>query len=228
VHETLEYIEDTLHAWWRDLEDTADLAHPDSGQWWPESDPFRVAIGAVLTQNTNWTNVERALGRLDEVDVTDVESLLGLPEAELAERIRPAGYFRVKADRLRQLATAWSQAGGASELAQWETPALRDWLLAIKGIGPETADDILLYGFARPVFVVDAYTRRLLERLGLEAQAGWKYEALRAWLEEHFVADVTRLGDIHGLIVEHAKQHCKVRPRCDGCPLEGPCQFRPG
>lgn len=228
MHETLEYIEDRLHAWWRDLEGAAGLAHPDSGQWWPESDPFRVAVGAVLTQNTNWGNVERALGRLDEVGVTDVESLLHLPETELAERIRPAGYFRVKADRLRQMATAWSQAGGTSELARWEMPVLRDWLLTIKGVGPETADDILLYGFARPVFVVDAYTRRLLERLGLEEQAGWKYEALRAWLEEHFVADVTRLGDIHGLIVEHAKRHCKVRPVCEGCPLKGPCQFRPG
>jgi len=220
----LEQIESSLHAWW----DAVGDSHGASGQWWPESDPFWVAVGAVLTQNTNWSNVEQALDRLRGAGVTDAKSMFALPETDLAELIRPSGYFRVKAQRLRHLLCAWLDAGSTRVLAANDTNRLRHWLLAIKGVGPETADDILLYGFARPVFVVDAYTRRLLSRLGYEAIASLGYEALRAELEARLVADVRRLGDMHGLIVEHAKRHCRVRPRCEGCPLVSDCQYRPG
>lgn len=224
MKDSLERIEWQLRVWWRAVGDD----HGDSGQWWPESDPFWVAVGAVLTQNTNWDNVEQALSRLRQAGVVDAKTMLALPEPELAELIRPSGYFRVKAGRLRCLLRAWLAAGGAESLAEYGTDRLRHWLLAIKGVGPETADDILLYGFARPVFVIDAYTRRLLSRLGHERVASLGYEAMRAELEAGFVADVGRLGDMHGLIVEHAKRHCRVRPLCDGCPLAADCQHRSG
>lgn len=218
----LEQIESSLRAWWGAVGD----GHGASGQWWPESDPFWVAVGAVLTQNTNWGNVEQALSRLRQAGVHGAESMLALPEAELAELIRPSGYFRVKAGRLRNLLCAWLHAGGVELLAGYDTNRLRHWLLAIKGVGPETADDILLYGFARPVFVIDAYTRRLLSRLGHETIASLGYEAMRAELEARFDDDVRRLGDMHGLIVEHAKRHCRVRPLCEGCPLVTDCHYR--
>ena len=223
MNELLAWIETQLSAWWRGPRQGGDRR----AQWWPETEPFWVAVGAVLTQNTNWQNVEQALDRLRRAVVHDDAAMRALSLDELAELIRPSGYYRVKADRLQHLLRAWQGAGGAAGLAGRETDDLRSWLLAIKGIGPETADDILLYGFGRPVFIVDTYTRRLLDRLGRSALAERKYEGLRAELESGFSADVQRLGDMHGLIVEHAKRHCRVRPLCAGCPLTECCVYEP-
>ncbi len=180
-------------------------------------------LGAVLTQNTAWTNVERALQQLSAQIPLAAGALLALPETELAALIRPAGYFNVKARRLRAFCEAYVAAGGEPALSKLETSCLREWLLGIHGIGPETADDILLYAFDRPVFVIDAYTRRLFERLGIIG-GGESYETLRMTFEQALGPDPALFNEYHALIVRHAKQVCRARaPRCDPCCLAAGC-----
>jgi endonuclease III related protein len=196
--------------------------HWGDQHWWPGESPFEVMVGAVLTQNTAWVNVERAIGNLRTLDALDPVPLLALSPEELATALRPSGYFNVKAQRLRNAVAWWQDAGGHAALATRPTALLRQQLLAIKGIGPETADDILCYAFDRPVFVVDAYTRRILARLGLPHAAD-HYEVLRAWVEQVLGPDVRACNQLHALIVQLAKRHCRPRPVCDGCPLEAAC-----
>jgi endonuclease-3 related protein len=190
--------------------------------WWPAQTAFEVMIGAILTQNTAWTNVERALARLRERVALDAEAILGLDPAELADALRPSGYFNVKSQRVRGFCRAYLDAGGFEGSDALATPALRAWLLAINGIGPETADDILLYAFHRPVFVVDAYTRRLFERLGLLA-GGETYEQIRRVFEEALGPDVPMLKEYHALIVSQGKAVCRTRPLCGACALRRDC-----
>lgn len=190
--------------------------------WWPGETPFEVMVGAVLTQNTAWSNVERAIGRLGAANRLTPEAILALPLLELAELIRPAGYFNVKAARLRNLCQFLLDSGGEATLGSLSSDRLRLALLAVSGIGPETADDILLYAFARPVFVVDAYTRRIGERLGLlGARDG--YEAIRARFESALGPDVALFNELHALLVCHGKEVCRPRPRCQGCVLAEDC-----
>lgn len=190
--------------------------------WWPAETPFEVMVGAILTQNTAWTNVERALERLVAGVGLDAARLAALPETELAELIRPAGYYNLKARRLQAFCRAYLDDGGFDGWSKLPTDLLRQRLLAIKGVGPETADDILLYAFERPVFVVDAYTRRLFERLGLiEAKLG--YEKIRHRFESALAADAALFKEYHALIVRHAKHHCRKRPRCEDCSLNASC-----
>lgn len=217
------------------------LAAHGPQKWWPAESAFEVMVGAVLTQNTAWTNVERALAALAERVPLTAGALLDLPEAELAALLRPVGYFNVKARRLRAFCTAYLAAGGHAGLAVLDTNALRHRLLAIDGVGPETADDMLLYAFGRPVFVVDAYTRRLFTRLGvLRGDEG--YEAIRARFEAGLAAEqgqvrsltgvaaagqrslVRLFNEYHALIVRQAKEICRARaPRCGDCTLAGYC-----
>ena len=194
--------------------------------WWPAQTPFEVMVGAVLTQNTAWVNVERGLERLVQrlggPLALSAEGILALPEAGLAECLRPVGYFNVKARRLRSFCAGYLDAGGLDGLAGLDTPALRHRLLAIHGVGPETADDMVLYAFDRPVFVVDAYTRRLGGRLGLlDGEAG--YETIRHGFERALGPDVPLFNEYHALIVRHAKDVCRSRPRCEGCCLRRLC-----
>lgn len=191
-------------------------------QWWPADTAFEVMVGAVLTQNTSWSNVEKALANLRAIDALSPEGLMTLDHEALAEHIRPSGYFNVKADRLRHLLAFLERAGGIPALASMETAALRQALLGVKGVGPETADDIVLYAFDRPVFVVDAYTRRLFERLEV-ARAQAPYDELREQVEAELGPDVAALNDLHALIVEHGKERCRPRPRCGTCPLRERC-----
>ena len=206
--------------------------------WWPAQDPFEVMVGAVLTQNTAWTNVERAIARLRRAQALDPRRLAEAPPGQVAGWIRPAGYFNVKARRLQAYCRWYLEQGGLSGLRRLPTGELRRRLLAVHGIGPETADDILLYALERPVFVVDAYTRRLFRRLGLapglpgQALTGGTggYEALRAWVERAARRSpaarrdlVGFFNELHALIVRHAKEHCRARPRCPGCPLLARC-----
>ena len=193
-------------------------------QWWPAETAFEVMVGAVLTQNASWSNVEKALANLRAIDALSPQGLADLSRDELARQIRPSGYFNVKADRLAHLLGFLEAAGGVEALARWDTPALREALLAVKGVGPETADDIVLYAFDRPVFVVDAYTRRLFERLGWpDARAA--YDTLREQVETELGPDVAALNELHALIVEHGKQRCRPRPRCETCPLRARCSY---
>jgi endonuclease-3 related protein len=202
------------------------LASHGAQGWWPAETRFEVMLGAILTQNTAWSNVERALARLAQrIALTPVD-LLALDQAALADAIRPSGYYNVKAGRLRAFCEALIAAGGEAGLAAMPTRQLRQWLLAINGIGPETADDILLYAFERPVFVVDAYTRRLFQRLGLLA-GDEGYETIRQQVETAAGPDPALFNEYHALIVRHAKEVCRARkPRCGECALSAGCLAR--
>jgi endonuclease-3 related protein len=192
--------------------------------WWPADSSFEVMVGAILTQNTAWGNVEKAIVNLKHDDLLTPERL-ALTEAEtVAKAIRPAGYFNVKTRRLQAFCTYLLERGGEAVLAGLETQQLRKELLAVHGVGPETADDILLYAFARPVFVIDSYTRRIFMRLGaIEGKVA--YDALRLGFERELGADSALYGEYHGLIVQHAKQACRVRPVCGDCCLRQLCKY---
>ncbi len=190
--------------------------------WWPGDSPFEIMVGAVLTQNTAWSNVERAIANLKAAGVLAPEAMLALSEAELAALIRPAGYFNVKARRLRALLEWIRLKGGVEALAGWPTDRLRAGLLGVHGVGPETADDMMLYAFERPVFVIDAYTRRILGRLGLVDPKA-DYEALRGMIEAELGPDVSLFNPFHALLVAHGKDVCRPKPRCGQCVLAGGC-----
>jgi len=194
--------------------------------WWPAETPIEMAIGAVLTQNTAWTNVERTLERLRAADLIDARALVAEPIDALAERLRPSGYFNVKARRLQALAAFLVARvdGDPSRLAGWDLAAARGALLAVAGVGRETADSILLYAAGHPVFVIDAYTRRLVGRLGM-ADPQVDYDDLRRRFEAALPRDAALYNDFHAQIVVHAKDRCRKTPRCAGCPLADRCPF---
>lgn len=196
-------------------------------QWWPGETPFEVLVGAVLTQNTNWTNVSRAIANLKEENLLSFATLARLPEDELAEKIRPSGYFNLKARRLKNLLALIRQEEPDGDLDLFfdrETAVLREKLLSVKGIGPETADSILLYAAGKPVFVVDAYTYRMLVRHGLIGEET-NYGEMQELFMDNLPADVNLFNEYHALIVRLGKEYCKKsRPRCQQCPLR---QFEP-
>jgi len=177
-------------------------------------------VGAVLTQNTNWTNVEKAIANLKAADALDPHALLALPHERLAELLRPSGYFNVKARRLRAFLEFFVRETDGDERRWREVPTmeLRAHLLAVNGLGRETADSILLYALDRTIFVIDAYTRRVLERHFL-AQGKEDYDELRTLFERNLPEDVSLFNEYHALLVRTGKYHCKPKPRCEGCPL---------
>lgn len=190
--------------------------------WWPGETPLEICVGAVLTQNTAWTNVEKAIHRLRAAGaLASGHALLALPEAELSELIRPAGFFRLKAVRLRNLLRFLDAACGFdfAALAQEDMDHLRSRLLSVSGIGPETADSVLLYAVGLPSFVVDAYTRRILHRHGMVTE-DVPYGELRDHFMDVLDPDVPFYNEYHALIVRVAKEWCRARnPRCAECPL---------
>nr|VFK19754.1 MAG: DNA-3-methyladenine glycosylase III [Candidatus Kentron sp. LFY] len=194
-----------------------------SQHWWPGDSPFEIMVGAILTQNTAWTNVERAIGNLKVAGCLDAERIIALPSGELARLIRPSGYFNVKAKRLQHFCR-WYIDNDSARLIGLDTPSLRAALLSVHGVGPETADDILLYAFGRPVFVIDAYTRRIFSRLKI-FDADLPYETLRSRIEEVLPADNGLFNQYHALIVRHGKEICRKRPQCDLCCLRQFCDF---
>ncbi len=199
------------------------LAHWGPQHWWPGEGPFEIMVGAVLTQNTAWANVERAIANLRAAGALDPAAIVGQEPERLAALLRPAGYFNVKARRLQAFCRWYLERGGFEALRHEPTEPLREALLAVHGIGPETADDILLYAFERPVFVVDAYTRRLFARLGwVTERVG--YEALRRAVEAAVGPDTARLNELHALIVQQGKHTCRPRPRCEHCVLHTQCR----
>lgn len=190
--------------------------------WWPGDGVFEIMVGAVLTQNTAWQNVERAIARLRAAGALDPRAILAAHPARLASWLRPSGYFNVKARRLKHLCRALLEDGGPARWRRLPTPVLRQRLLAVHGIGPETADDILLYAFGRPVFVIDAYTRRIFSRLGW-ISGREDYETLRGWCEASLGPDAALFNEYHALLVAHGKDVCRVRPRCGDCVLRRRC-----
>ena len=192
--------------------------------WWPASDPFEMMAGALLTQRTSWRNAEQAIAALRRGDALSPETLARLSISTLETLIRPAGTFRVKAIRLRALARWYVRAGPRDALAPYSTAELRALLLGLPGIGPETADDILVYAFARPVFVADAYARRILSRYGW-ATGDEPYDELSGAVARALGEDAAKLGEFHALLVEHGKRRCRPTPRCTGCPLAATCRM---
>ncbi len=190
--------------------------------WWPGDTPFEVAVGAILTQNTNWGNVARAIAALKDQGLLEPQALHEMPEAELARIIRPAGYYNVKARRLKNFLNflADQYENSMARLAAADLAVLRPALLRIKGIGPETADSILLYALAKPTFVVDAYTFRILSRHDLIPQS-CSYEELQSLFMEHLPAQVSLYQEYHALLVRLGKESCRPQPRCPACPVEG-------
>ena len=188
--------------------------------WWPGRSADEIAVGAVLTQHTAWTGAARAVAALRARHWLSLRRLHGIREAELAEVIRPAGTYRVKAARLKALAGWFVERWGGrwSPLRRAPLPRLRQEMLGVPGLGPETVDAILLYAAGRPVFVADAYARRVLERHGLLPPAT-RYEAARVFLEAHLPSDPALFNEFHALLVAAGKAHCRTRARCDGCPL---------
>ncbi|HOM15835.1 MAG TPA: endonuclease III domain-containing protein [Thermoguttaceae bacterium] len=189
--------------------------------WWPGDGPFEVIVGAVLTQNTSWKNVERAIRNLRDAGLMTPRRLARTPLPELEELIRPAGYYRIKARRLRNLLELIVKRYGGSLEQMFSTPmdVLREELLAVQGVGPETADSILLYAGNLPTFVVDAYTHRVLARhgwIGFDAD----YYQIKEYFEDQLEPDVQLFNEYHALLVRVGHLHCRRQPKCNGCPLE--------
>lgn len=202
------------------------LARYGQLNWWPAETPFEVCIGAILTQNTNWRNVEQAIANLRREGLLSPGALATLPLDQLAEAIRPSGFFNVKSRRVKDF-VAWLYEcfdGSMERLAASDWQQLRQRLLLVRGIGEETCDSILLYACHQPTFVVDAYTRRLFSRLGLVSERS-DYESVRLLFMDNLPADTRLFNEYHALIVEQCKRYCRKTPGCTGCPLEQLCQF---
>jgi endonuclease-3 related protein len=199
-----------------------DAAYGDQG-WWPGDTPLEIAVGAILTQNTAWTNVEKAIANLKDAGLLEAGALARLTAAEIAPLIKPAGYYNVKAKRLRAFLDFLGEEydGDVAAMASEGLATARPKLLAVRGVGPETADSILLYACGLPTFVVDAYTHRVLHRHGLADEAADYYE-LKELFEADVEADVALYKQYHALIVRVGRERCRRgEPRCAGCPLEG-------
>ncbi len=192
--------------------------------WWPVDEEYHrkagsdpreeIVIGAILTQNTSWKNVEKALENLKRENLLSFEGVLKTPLEKLQELVRPSGYYRQKARRLKEVAKALSPIDKVRTIP-------REELLKVKGIGKETADAVLLYAGNRLFFVIDAYTKRIVNRVwGMEGS----YEELRKWFEENLPKDLEIYKEFHALLDEHAKRFCKKTPVCEGCPLMEMCK----
>ncbi len=186
--------------------------------WWPAETPFEVIVGAILTQNTAWTNVEKALASLTARTALTPAALLRMAPEALAEAIRASGYFRAKARKLHEIAGWYLDAGGLAALRERPLEPLRRELLGVWGVGPETADSILCYAAGRRTAVVDAYTRRILERHRL-LPAEASYEDVRSWLMERLVASRRVYEEFHALFVRVGYHHCKPTASCESCPV---------
>lgn len=188
--------------------------------WWPGGGPFEIIAGAVLTQNSAWRNSELALELMRCAGVLDSAAVSSLPIEDLEGLVRPAGSWRRKARTIAALARAIeADAGGLPGFLSRDAAELRRTLLAVPGVGPETADAILLYAAGRPVFVVDAYTRRYLERHGI-ADRRAPYDSIRNLFEAALGCDVPALAECHALLVELGKRYCRPSPLCEKCPLK--------
>jgi len=206
--------------------------------WWPGDSPFEIMVGAVLTQNTAWTNVEKAIHNLKAAKALKAAVIVSASHEKLARWLTPSGYFNIKARRLKNLCVWYLSHGGYDRLKTWRTDKLRAGLLSVNGVGFETADDILLYAFERPVFVIDAYTRRIFSRLGM-VDHDMTYESLRHHFEQALAAEsqnkknhvtkrqlINLYNEYHALIVMHGKDICRKRPRCQQCCLKTKCPSR--
>jgi endonuclease III related protein len=195
--------------------------------WWPAETPFEVMVGAILTQNTSWKNVETAIMALKDQGLMSPEAIASTAEDVLAAAIKPSGYYRQKAARVRGFSIWLIEVYAADLDKMFSEPvrALRDALLARKGIGPETADSILLYAGGKPVFVIDAYTRRIVHRAGLTDLD--EYDGLQRFFERNLPVDTLLYKEFHALLVELGKNYCladQAKARCGECPVGSGCE----
>ena len=193
--------------------------------WWPADSPFEVCIGAILTQSTSWKNVEKAIANLKEAGLLSPAGILKTENRKLARLIRPSLYYNVKARKLKEFVRFLNDGyGGKVEaMAKVPTDELREELLGVWGLGPETADSILLYALCRPTFVIDAYTKRIFGRLGLVNEDA-TYDEVKGFFESALPKDAALYNEYHALIVEHGKNACRTKAKCDGCPLQKDCR----
>jgi|WetSurSiteA1Bulk_404760.scaffolds.fasta_scaffold11277_3 endonuclease III related protein len=188
--------------------------------WWPANSPFEVCVGAILTQNTAWRNVAKAIENLKAADRLDPLEIYRTNHEELAQLIRPAGYFNVKAIRLRNFVNMLVEDHGGDLHSLFSTPtaSLREELLSVKGIGKETADSIILYAANKPIFVVDTYTKRVLYRHGLVRENA-DYDSMQSMLEANLPSEVALFNDFHAQFDAAGHFYCKKSPLCEKCPL---------
>jgi endonuclease-3 related protein len=193
--------------------------------WWPAEGPFEVMVGAILTQSAAWSNVDKAVASLKAADALSPEAIRNLPVSELAPIIHPCGYFNAKAVKLKALADWFGSHGDdIGNLYTADTDSLRRELLAVHGVGPETADSILLYAVDKPVFVIDAYTRRIVSRLGLLTEKEG-YDDYQRLFTANLGADAPLFNEYHALLVKLAKDACRKKPLCRRCRLNDMCDF---
>jgi endonuclease-3 related protein len=190
--------------------------------WWPGETSFEVMVGAILTQNTSWKNVERAIQCLKNNSVLNPEGIYRLKKIDLASLIKSSGYYRIKADRLKAFVDFLFKDydGDIEKMGKESLPVLRQKLLAVKGIGPETADSILLYGLGKPIFVVDAYTKRVLSQHKMVSERA-SYEEIQRLFMDHLPHEKRLFNEYHALFVHLGKAACKKIPRCAICPIKG-------
>jgi endonuclease-3 related protein len=195
--------------------------HYGPQHWWPARSRFEIILGAILTQNTNWKNVEKAIAALRKEGLLAPDKLREVSSPELAQLVKPSGYYNIKAERIRSFLSFLDTEfhGNLASMFRETTETLRRRLLGVAGIGPETADSILLYAAKRPVFVIDTYTRRILSRHGL-ADGSDAYGQLQALFMNHLQPDVQMFNEYHALLVQVGKNHCLPRPRCGKCPVQ--------
>jgi endonuclease-3 related protein len=202
------------------------FAHFGPRHWWPADSPFEVIVGAILTQSAAWTNVEKAIQNLKEEDLLSQKALLSVSEKKLAQVIRSAGYHNTKAKKLKSFSKFLKEkhSGDLDSLFSLRKEELRTELLSVWGVGPETADSIILYAANKPSFVVDAYTRRIFSRLGMVDEKT-SYDELKDFLENSLPCSVLLFNEYHALIVEVGKTYCRKKPKCDMCPLKKMCRY---
>jgi len=198
-------------------------AQHGSYKWWPADTPFEIALGAILTQATAWRNVVKAIDNLKAADVFTPERIQALSQIELEQLIHPSGYYRAKAKKVRAFVEHVAARPMHVMFAQ-AVPVLREELLSIYGIGPETADTIILYAAEKPSFVVDTYTYRLLSRLGW-VEGNYHYAKLRNLFMENLLHDVDLFNEYHALIVRHGARVCQKTPKCQACHLQAACAY---
>ncbi len=221
-----------------------DKLHSEFGEqrWWPvtidghtpgyhcgpknEKHQLEVIFGAILTQNTNWMNVEKAIINLNKNNLINIDRILKIKHSRLAQLIRPSGYFRQKAHRLKIISKHIKSRyeGRISKFFDKDVPDLRQELLSIEGIGPETADSIILYAAKKPIFVIDAYTKRIFSRVGV-CKEDCRYEDLQKVFHSNVDKDHKLYNEYHALLVELAKRNCRKMPICDSCPIKNRCNY---
>ena len=189
--------------------------------WWPGETAFEIAVGAILTQNTNWGNVEKAINNLKRQKVFNTKTLQNMPDEKLASLIKPAGYYNIKTKRLKNFLNFFTNhyKGSIKKMKSENKDSLREKLLSVNGIGPETADSIMLYALEKPVFVIDAYTKRILARHGIVSERT-TYHQMQTLFHKNIPQNIALFNEYHALFVKLGKDFCRAKPKCEGCPLE--------